>query len=147
MSPRSSDSPPHPPDLANRDIPVETIPSGTRLARIHHGKFDPIYFGSSDLGRFGDPRRIFGFCYLATTMAGAFAETFVRGASNGAQNHLFAQERSLAEIEVTLRSGYALFLDRIWRELARPALYRADLIESLETGRGRFTITLPFLTA
>ena len=101
MSPHSSDPPPHPPDLANRDIPAETIPSGTRLVRIHHGKFDPIYFGFSDFGRFDDPRRIFGVCYLATTIAGAFAETFVRGASNGAQNHLFAQERSVSEIEVT----------------------------------------------
>ena len=80
MAQHSSGSPPPPLDFARRELPVETIPAGSRLVRIHDGDFDPIHFGSTAYNRFDDQRKIFGVCYLARTIEGAFAETIVRGA-------------------------------------------------------------------
>ena len=66
-------------DFPSRELPVETISPGTRLARIHLAKFAPIYFGSKGNNRFDDPRRTLGVCYLAMTEEGAFAETCLLG--------------------------------------------------------------------
>ena len=101
MVPHRSGSPPPSPDFAKRELPVETIPAGTRLSRIHHGDFDPLHFGSKTLDRFSDRRKIFGVCYLAMTIEGAFAETIVRGARNGGIQQSYVQERSYSEIEAT----------------------------------------------
>lgn len=67
-----------PRDFATRELPVETVPVGVRLARIHHVDYDSLHFGSTLNNRFDDPRKIFGVCYFAKTLEGAFAETFLR---------------------------------------------------------------------
>ena len=74
MALHSSGSPPPPLDFAGRELPLETILRGKRLARIHHRDFDPIRFGSNEYNRFDDQRRDFGVCYLAMNHEGAFAE-------------------------------------------------------------------------
>ena len=100
MAPPSSGSPPPPEDFAKRELPVETIPAGTRLARIHRREFDPQYFGSKAGNRFSDPREIFGVCYLAMTKEGAFAETFVRGTDDEGIRQSHVQRRSFSVIEM-----------------------------------------------
>ena len=42
MAPPSSSSPPPSQDFAKRELPVETIPAGTSLARIHQSEYDPL---------------------------------------------------------------------------------------------------------
>ena len=101
MARHSSGSPPPPQDFARRELPVETIPAETLLVRIHHGDFNPIYFGSTEYNRFDNQNECFGICYLAKTIEGAFAETFVRGASDRARDLQFVQERSFSEIVAT----------------------------------------------
>ena len=65
MAPPSSGSPPPSQGFAKRELPVETIPAGTPLSRIHHGEYDPPCFGSRRGNRFAGPRENYGFCYLA----------------------------------------------------------------------------------
>ena len=101
MAPHSSGSSLPPPNFASRELPVDTIPAGACLARVHHGGFDPLHFGSTEYSRFDDQRGIFGICYLAENLEGAFAETFVRGASDGGILQSYVQERSCSEIQVT----------------------------------------------
>ena len=101
MARHSYGSPPPPQDFAGREIPVETIPAGALLARIHHGEFDPLHFGSKTLNRFSDRRRIHGVRYLAKALEGAFAETIVRGANDGGIQQSYVQERSYSKIQAT----------------------------------------------
>ena len=98
MAPPSS--PPPPPDFAARELPVETIPTGTRLSRIHRSDLAPLHFGSSGHSRFDDQKGGYGICYLAMSPEGAFAETCVRVAGNRFLDLRFVQARSFSEIEV-----------------------------------------------
>ena len=98
MARHSSGSPPPPQGFAKRELPVETISPGTLFARIHHANFDPLYFGSTEYNRFDDQRMRFGVCYLAKTIEGSFAESFVRGTGQKVQGWKFVQERSFSEI-------------------------------------------------
>ena len=101
MAAPSSGSPPPSLGSARRELPVETIPAGTRLARIHHAEFDPLYFGSTEYNRFDDQGKRFGVCYLSKTIEGSFAETFVRAVSSRGPSPKFVQERSFSEIVTT----------------------------------------------
>ena len=67
-----------PPDLANRDLPVEAVPAGATFVRIHRSGLDPLHFGTSGDNRFDDPERRYGVCYAAHSVEGAFAETCLR---------------------------------------------------------------------
>ena len=99
MAPPSFDSPPPPAEFASRELPVETIPAGSRLSRIHLRVFDPLHFGAAEYNRFDDRRRLFGVCYLAMTIEGAFAETFLRTVNSRIIFQEFMQERSLSALE------------------------------------------------
>lgn len=88
-------------DLASRDLPVETIGAGTRLARIHRSDLGPLFFGSTGGNRFDDPTKTYGVCYLATTLEGAFAETCLRAVGARFVAMTFLEARSFSEIEVT----------------------------------------------
>ena len=101
MAQPSSVSPPPPLDIASRPLPVETIAAGTRLARIHHAEYDPIHFGASEYNRFDNPNGKFGVCYMAKTIKGAFAETFVRAAGDRVLKLSFVQKRSISEVVTT----------------------------------------------
>ena len=90
-----------PPDFASRDLPIETIAAGARLVRIHRSDVGPLFFGSTGGNRFDDPTRIYGVCYLAATLEGAFAETCLRAVGARFVALAFLEERSFSGIEVT----------------------------------------------
>jgi hypothetical protein len=89
-----------PPDFADRELPLETLPAGTTFVRIHRSDLGPLFFGTSGDNRFDDPKRVYGVCYVALTLEGAFAETCLRavGAQFVALSYLSA--RSFTAIEV-----------------------------------------------
>jgi hypothetical protein len=88
---RRRHSPPR--DFADRDLPLDTVPTGTSFVRIHRSDAGPLCFGTSGGNRFDDPKRIYGVCYLALTLEGAFAETCLRavGAQFVATSYLRAR--------------------------------------------------------
>jgi hypothetical protein len=94
-----------PRDFARRGLPIERIPTGTALLRIHRLGVGPIFFGMSSANRFDDPRGTYGVCYLARTIEGAFAETCLRDVGAQFVALGFVAERAVARIETlhTLR--------------------------------------------
>ena len=69
--------------------------------RIHRSELGPLFFGSTGGNRFDDPTKIYGVCYLATTLEGAFAETCLRSAGTRFVAMTFLEARSFSEVEVT----------------------------------------------
>lgn len=71
-----------PADLAEHPLPIEMVPAGTILQRIHQAGYEPIWFGPGTgkppTNRFDDPRGEYGVCYLGYTRIAAFAETLLR---------------------------------------------------------------------
>ena len=71
-----------PTDLADRALPIEVVPAGTILQRIHQTSHGPIWFGPEagqpPVNRFDDPRGEYAVCYLAASRIGAFVETLLR---------------------------------------------------------------------
>lgn len=67
-----------PADLARRDLLVIEIPAGTLLHRFYTASYDPIFYDRSRIGRFNAPDGSYGVLYAAMSLAGAFAETFLR---------------------------------------------------------------------
>lgn len=90
-----------PTDFASRELPIEEIPSGARLLRIHRSKLGPLFFGSTGVNRFDDPAKSYGVCYLSTTLEGAFAETCLRSVGARFVALTFLEARSFSEIEAT----------------------------------------------
>ncbi|MGV3634418.1 MAG: RES family NAD+ phosphorylase [Pseudorhodoplanes sp.] len=90
-----------PADFASREPPLETIPDGARLTRIHRSDLGPLFFGSTGGNRFDDPAQSYGVCYLSTTLEGAFAETCLRSVGARFVALTFLEARSFSEIEVT----------------------------------------------
>ncbi|MBM3505630.1 MAG: RES domain-containing protein [Alphaproteobacteria bacterium] len=90
-----------PSDFAGRDLPLETIPAGTRLIRIHLNTRPPLHFGSTGRNRFDDPKKAYGVCYLAMSIEGAFAETCLRDVGAHLVALTFLEARSFSQIEVT----------------------------------------------
>jgi len=90
-----------PPDFARRDLPIEVVPAGASFVRIHRTAVGALHFGASGDNRFDDPDGKYGVCYVAHTMAGAFAETCLRqvGASLAPLASLSA--RSATDLLVT----------------------------------------------
>ncbi len=67
-----------PADLVARKPALVTIAAGTILHRFYGAAYDPIFFDTSDLGRFNAPDASYGVLYCARTGKGALAETFLR---------------------------------------------------------------------
>lgn len=71
--------PPQPPaDLAGRAPHTVKLPAGTVVHRFFNAGQDPIFFDRSRAGRLNAPDGSYGVLYVAKTVAGAFAETFLR---------------------------------------------------------------------
>jgi hypothetical protein len=71
-------SPLPPVDLGKR-IPLEVRPRrNTILHRFFSAAYDPIYFDRGQDGRLNAPSHMYGVLYVAKTVHGAFAETFLR---------------------------------------------------------------------
>lgn len=71
-----------PADLATRALPLDTLPAGAVLARIHRRDRGPVFFspgpGQPPAGRFDSASGRFGVLYCALSFAGAFVETLLR---------------------------------------------------------------------
>jgi hypothetical protein len=72
-----------PDDLASRRPRIQTLPAGTLLHRFHTAEKDevklaPIHFDRGRSGRLNASDGSFGVLYVARSVAGAFAETFLR---------------------------------------------------------------------
>jgi hypothetical protein len=95
-----------PADFATRDLPIETVGSGTTLVRIHRAGLGAIHFGRSGDNRFDDPEDRYGTCYTACTLEGAFAETCLRavGSTLVSLEHLATRAITL----LTMASGLRL---------------------------------------
>jgi hypothetical protein len=89
-----------PPDFASRDLPLEEIPAGARLIRIHQTHLGPLFFGATGGNRFDDPNKTYGVCYLAKTLEGAFAETCLRSVGARFVAMTFMEARSVSAIAV-----------------------------------------------
>ncbi|GIK47949.1 MAG: hypothetical protein BroJett013_06460 [Alphaproteobacteria bacterium] len=74
-------SPPLPPRDLDRRRPLSlTLPVGAQLSRFYPKGRSAIHFDRNAPGRFNAPDAAFGVLYAAQSAAGAFAETFLRGA-------------------------------------------------------------------
>ncbi len=70
---------PQPPaDLARRVPVLVGLPAGALLHRFHSTAHAPVFFDRSLAGRFNAPDGSSGVLYAVASMAGAFAETFLR---------------------------------------------------------------------
>jgi len=77
------------------------MPAGTRFVRIHRRELSPLFFGTTGDNRFDDPDRSYGVCYLALTLEGAFAETFLRAVGAQFVASVFLAARAFTTIAVT----------------------------------------------
>lgn len=77
-APAREPQPEPPADLASRVPHLVHLPTGTVLHRIFTARFDPVFFDRSLDGRLNAPDGSYGVLYAAETLAGAFAETFMR---------------------------------------------------------------------
>jgi hypothetical protein len=87
-----------PADLASRALPIETIAPGTALYRLHRSDLGALHFGKTGHNRFDDPQSIFGVCYLALSLEGAFAETCLRAVGATLLSYNFLAERSVTTL-------------------------------------------------
>lgn len=65
-------------DLNRRQPELIELAPGADLHRFYTEEFDPIFFDTSEDGRFNAPDGSYGVLYAAREAAGAFAETFLR---------------------------------------------------------------------
>jgi len=68
--------------LPTKPLPVDVLPSGTILHRIHRSTLHPVFFGPRNgnppVNRFDSGSGRFGVLYLGLSRAGALAETILR---------------------------------------------------------------------
>ena len=101
---------PEPPnDLQARALPLETIPSGQLLHRLHLTAKGGKFFGRSGKWRFDSPDGSYGTLYGATSEPVCFVETLLRG-----------EDSFVAQSELDIRS-FCRF--RVIRELRLVSLY------------------------
>ncbi len=86
-------------DFAERELPIEVVPSGTVFVRIHRNDFGALHFGKVGTNRFDDPEGKYGVCYVARSHEGAFAETCLRAVGAQFVATTFLQSRSFTSIE------------------------------------------------
>jgi hypothetical protein len=103
-------APPPPAWLHSVDLPIDIIPAGGSLIRIHRLAHHPIFFGPGSgvppTFRFDSPSGAFGVLYVALSLAGALAETLLRNPARRMVAHGQIASRASTEI----RSGRDLKL-------------------------------------
>jgi hypothetical protein len=67
-----------PPDLPARALDEIGLSAGALVHRFYSNAFAPVFYDRSRLGRMNAPHGEFGVLYAAESLAGAFAETFLR---------------------------------------------------------------------
>ncbi len=88
-----------PANFAERELPLASV--GTAFVRIHRAEYEALHFGISGANRFHDPAGVYGVCYVAQTLEGAFAETCLRALGAQFVARSFLEIRSVSLIEVT----------------------------------------------
>ena len=88
-----------PADFAIRGLPIERISAGEVVLRIHRTALGALHFGKSGANRFDDPQQVYGVCYVARTLEGAFAETCLRAVGTQFVATAFLKARSFTIIE------------------------------------------------
>ena len=79
----SDGRPPAPPsNLSTRRLPIQRVPAGTGLFRIHKSANGAKYFGRSASWRFDDPFSTYGTLYGGLIPRVAFAEVLLRSAGS-----------------------------------------------------------------
>ncbi len=75
-------APPPPAWLGSRSLPLDLLPAGTVLHRIHRASLGPVFFGpgpdNPPTYRFDSASSRFGVLYVGLGRAGAVAETLLR---------------------------------------------------------------------
>jgi hypothetical protein len=75
-------APPPPAWLGGRSLPLDLVPAGTVLHRIHRAALGPVFFGpgpgNPPTYRFDSASSRFGVLYVGLSRAGAVAETLLR---------------------------------------------------------------------
>lgn len=103
-----------PPDLDQRRLVVEVLPTETPLYRFHDKRFAPFYFDRTSTSRFNAGDGSFGVMYAAIERRGAFAETFLRNVGSTAipQSLVDSKACSILPLRRPLRAvrlrGYGL---------------------------------------
>jgi hypothetical protein len=93
--------PPEPPaDLADRDLPLDIVPAGVTLVRIHRREDAALFFGRTGANRFDAPDGTYNVCYLARSLEGAFAETCLRASGARFVGSTFLAERAWSSVRV-----------------------------------------------
>ncbi len=73
---------PPPAWLTSKSLPVDVLPAGTVLHRIHRASLEPVFFGPGPgvppTSRFDSASGRFGVLYVGLSRAGAVAETLLR---------------------------------------------------------------------
>jgi hypothetical protein len=114
----SGRAPDPPARLAKMALPLDIVPAGTSLARIHRTANDPIFFGpgagNPPTYRFDSMTGQFGVLYVGLALSGALVETLLRN----------PKRRMVAYREVESRASSEL---RCSRELRLVQLHGAGL--------------------
>jgi hypothetical protein len=99
-------APPPPARLRSTSLPVDILPAGTVLHRIHRASLDPVFFGPGPdrppTYRFDSAGGRFGVLYTGLSRAGAVAETLLRN----------PQRLMVAASEITDRAATELVCPR-----------------------------------
>jgi hypothetical protein len=91
------------PIVLPRKPPVAVVPVLRPLWRAHRTAHDAIWFGAKAIGRFDDPARGFGVCYLGETPGVAVLETVVRGASRCVVDRREWAARSVSRVHLSAK--------------------------------------------
>lgn len=98
-------APAPPPDLAERELPLDILPAGAALARIHRRDRGPIFFspgpGNPPAGRFDSATGAFGVLYAALSFNGAFVEAVLRNPARRIVGQGELASRAFAVLAVT----------------------------------------------
>ena len=93
---------PPPAWLDTNPLPIDILPAGCVLHRIHRSTFSPVFFGPgkgiSPTNRFDSASSRFGILYVGMTLNGALAETILRN----------PQRLMVAASEITSRAATEL---------------------------------------
>lgn len=134
MTPRrggpSGSAPPPPAWLASSALPLETIPAGQVLYRVHWSSLDPVFFGPGagrrPVFRFDSASGLFGVLYAGVQPDGAIAETLLRN----------PQRRMVSARDVFMRALSELKPSRALRMVALhgQGLQRVGTDNAISTG-------------
>lgn len=121
---------PPPAWLDTKPLPIDILPAGLVLHRIHRSTLSPIFFGPGKgmppINRFDCASGRFGVLYLGLTLSGALAETILRN----------PQRLMVAAAEVTSRAATELRVQRDLRivRMHGPGLQALGTDNAISTG-------------